>query len=611
MELFSKLKKTIKLYPKTFLLLTFLIVWAACSYVFYLRFPNNLQFPNFFAEDGEIFTQNILDKGFLGALLTPFNGYFIFGIYILTGIGFIISEVFFGNSFISLPAAFAVTSYLFLGLCCALPILLARKYLRVAYLIPVAFVIALLPMPTVDYVTIGTIGNLKFAFAFIAFLLVIYRINLPRTSRKFILIDALLLLCAFTTIGAYFVLPFLLLTDGTKVKQLFLKSNRKETFKRTNIALWSMLGLAVGSIIQLVYILINGIPKFPNYLAEPYQIGKTIEVIFARPFLYPIVADGYHQLTNLAVVLIFLILIVATFVFAQKKNRPIYFMGAFLIATITILFISNRTGVTVHYNDYLTSGFDNFFYAQNFIAVIVLALLLSDLSRYAKKFALGIFVAVLAIIAASYIHENNSYAPNEFMQYNIGSIYEQADQKCKDTSKDPVTFSIYPFTFLGMVTERSNLCEGTSSKYPSRAQTYGLQVSDPQAVLNVGPGESTFTQTFVADSNKLEAIALYLSTYYKDEVNNYTISVMDSACATVIRSVKVSGSMNDNSYHTFSFASIPDSQSKTYCFSIKPNANTSQPLALQLSEPDIYKEGNLRIGNDISDKDVVFQVLYQ
>src|SRR3990167_8581423 len=51
--------------------------------IFYYRFPNNFSAPNFYAEDGYIFGDTIIKNGFWQALLTTFNGYYIWGVYML------------------------------------------------------------------------------------------------------------------------------------------------------------------------------------------------------------------------------------------------------------------------------------------------------------------------------------------------------------------------------------------------------------------------------------------------------------------------------------------------------------------------------------------------
>ena len=152
----------------------FIIFSLIGAFIFFMRFPNNFYEPNFYAEDGSIFLLNIERYGFMGALLTTFNGYYVFGMYLLEGIGYVINLLTFGH-FIDLARSFAITSYLFLGAVCALPILLFKNKWGFLTTFLVFILSVFIPMPGYDYAIIGTIGNLKFIFVYLAFLLMIYR----------------------------------------------------------------------------------------------------------------------------------------------------------------------------------------------------------------------------------------------------------------------------------------------------------------------------------------------------------------------------------------------------------------------------------------------------
>lgn len=600
---------------KTFsLILVFLAVWVTASIIFYLRFQNNLIYPNFFAEDGQHFVQNIINDSFISATFTPFNGYLITGVYLLTGTGFIVNALFFGAHFIFLPASLAIVSYGFFGLCAALPVLLLRRYLKVPYLIFIALLISLLPLPAVDYAILGTIGNVKFAFAYIAFLLVLYRITLPRTAKRIFLIDALLAICALTTLGAYFALPFILLSDGLKVnlKKVFSATTWKPLFKRSNVALWSGLALVAIAVGQILYILINGLPELPNYLNEPYQPAKTIEIFLGRAYLYPIIALIYDHLSDLIVVALFIAMVVATALFGKKEHRPIYILGYAMILAISLLFVANRTGVSVHFINYSTTAFDNFFYTQNFIFIVMLGFLLSDIISRLKgrwMWLIPIIAAGALLIPMSYLRENNALAPNDFMQYQNGSIYEQSEELCK-SSADPITFSVYPFVFLTMDVSRDDFCGANISQYTSMIQDFGLTPTEPLETLNIGPGDATFTQTFTADTDNLSGLAVYLSTYYVKTVNHYNLNLYESDCTTQLRQVAMPIQVKDNAYRLVSFAPIENSKNKTYCFSIAPTPDAQQKLALQLSQPNILTTGDLLVNATSNQRDVVFQAIY-
>src|SRR6266576_6505487 len=85
------------------LIIVFIIVWVLAAIIFYWRFPNNLAYPNFYAEDGSILGRNILQHGFLSAPMTTFNGYYIWGLYLIESVGFILNNLFYHGQLIDLP----------------------------------------------------------------------------------------------------------------------------------------------------------------------------------------------------------------------------------------------------------------------------------------------------------------------------------------------------------------------------------------------------------------------------------------------------------------------------------------------------------------------------
>lgn len=611
MEYYRSLQKLIRRHPNRFLFIVFVATWLIASLIFFFRFPNNFIFPNFFAEDGQHFVKNIMDKGFLGGLFTAFNGYFIFGIYILTGLGFLVNAIFFGNEFVNLPGSLAIVSYGFLGLCAALPVLLLRKYMSLSYGLALALLIALLPFPSFDYGTFGVIGNLKFAFNFIAVLLILYRITLPKDSLKIIAVDAILLIGAYTTAGVYLILPFIILSDGLQIYRKKVFKNLKKLFTRQNISLWSGLALLILCSLQILFVVINGVPKFPGYLDEPYKWASTIEVFVARSYLFPYVSALYHHLTDIIVIALLAASIVIAWRFGNKQHRKIYIIGFISILTTSIVFVINRTGTAFYYDHYATSGFDNFFYAQNFIALMLGILILSDIAKntaWVRNYYIPL-IAILALAACS-IRANITYAPNDFMQYKIGTIGQQAKSLCSDPSKQSLTFSVYPFEFLTMTEPRSIICTPSLEKSQSLIQDLGTNTKEATSI-NINPGNGVFTQTFTANRNNLSALSIYLGTYYKPVLNQYDLQLMDETCRTVIRQMPMPRYVRDNALRMVEFKPITDSKDKTYCFTIRPTTMAAQPLAVRLSADNAYAGGQLQINGFDSPKDVVFFLLYK
>jgi len=591
------------------LIILFLFVWTVATCIFYHRFPQNYRYPNFFAEDGDHFTANIMGKGFIGALLTPFNGYFIFGIYILTELGFLLNSLLHHGQFADLPASYALVSYAFFGLCAALPVLLLHSYVRLPYLLALALLIALLPMPSFDYGTIGTIGNLKFAFVYISFLLVLYRLRLPKNAKRIFIVDFVLAIGMFTTAGCYIALPFILFSPNMlpNIREWKKKQGWLSLLTRDNYALWSFIALGVIAATQVLYVAIHGTPTLPGYLDQPYQWHKTIEVFIARPYLYPFVAGIYHHLRGVFVLAISAVALFLLLRYGTKGNRFLYIFGITTIFFTTAVFIYNRTGVSFHYDHYQTSGFDNFYYTQNFIALTLGVVLLADLAKKWRTIAYAGVPIIILLVVLNMNYTNHSYAPNDFMQYQISPLKTQLKTLCqKDTPN--VMFSIYPFTFLHMTVPHDTACTVTVSTTGPTIVNYGLYTKSDK-ILALQDSNSQFQQTFTAEAADLHAIALYVSTYYQSRIRGYQLRLMDADCRQVIKSANLPHDARDNAYLT-----IPLNAhllaGKQYCFSVYSTTSPAPRLALQFAQPVNDARVRLIVNGQPSVRNITFEAVY-
>jgi hypothetical protein len=189
--------------------LAWLAIILLAASIFALRFPSVFHGTNFYAEDATEFVNRIYQEGYLSALGQPFNGYLVLVQYALAAVAVGIQQIF-GLPLYVLPNIIAVLSCLMLGAIVALPFVLFRRELGVSLSLLVVLFGAFVPLHSSDYAVIGTIGNLKFAFLYAAFLLVLFRIHHPRERTKTYITDVLLLLCIFTNPATVLVMPFVL-----------------------------------------------------------------------------------------------------------------------------------------------------------------------------------------------------------------------------------------------------------------------------------------------------------------------------------------------------------------------------------------------------------------
>jgi hypothetical protein len=311
-------------------------------------------------------------------------------------------------------------------------------------------------------------------------------------------------------------------------------------------------------------------------------------------------------MNDFLVLALFILTLVTIWFFGAKHRRWTYVLLISSILTTTLVFVVNRTGVSVHYNHYAGSGLDNFFYTQNYIFVLLGAFLLSDLTkRFAvlKKFYVSVIVVV--VVVAGSLRVNHVYARNDFMQYQ-GPLKQQVLKPCQNGNKD-ITFSVYPFTFLTMTEPRQVVCTAAVYNEGPPIEDFGLRPSD---AIAIGPGSPAVSQTFVASQDNLDGIAIYLSTYYQERLNGYHLWIKDASCSTELRLIALPHAVKDNAYATLTFESLSNSRDKRYCFMVTPDTNSSPKLALQLSREGIYDAGVLSVNGRPQSQDIVFQLLY-
>jgi hypothetical protein len=440
----------------------FLILALAASVIFYVRFPNNFQMANFYAEDGRDFALNIYRYGLLQALLTKFNGYFVWGMYLLSGLGYLVNQLFYGGDFTQLPKAMSLVSYLFLGSTVALPTLLFWRELRLVGLAGLVVLSALVPLPGYDYAIIGTIGNLKWAFLYIAFLLVLFRFRNPNSPLKVIAwVDLGLLICAYTNATVYFLIPIALIPYLTIMVQ-------KRGTGQANLlkipAVGSLALLCSLLLPQVVIVMVGGLPSMPGYLDSPYRPESTIEIFVARTLLFGFLYAIYHYLSNLVVLLSLLVVTGVIWRFGGRQNWATYMIGLYAALVGTLLFVVNRPGVSEYYGQYTSSGPDIFFYPQNLIIYFVVIWFLVGLSKHWRKTwarvaAIVVPVCLLAVPA----NKAGSWGRNNFMAEGAGTFAGNAVEACATSKGNEVPVQLYPVDIetWEVKFERKLICESS------------------------------------------------------------------------------------------------------------------------------------------------------
>ncbi len=584
--------------------LRYLLILALASYLFYRRFPNNYQHPNFYAEDGQVFARNIINNGFLKAIGTTFNGYYIWGLYILEKIGMVINFIFFHNEFANLARSFAIVSYMFLGFITTLPILLFKNYFRLMAISLIVLLGLFVAMPNYDYAIIGTIGNLKFAFIYLAFLLLVYRHLMPEGSKMVYLVDFGLLICANTNITVYPMILFSLLRYIPKLKG-------KEFYKRlfSDRSFQSLLVLGVILLPQLYIVKAHGVPVLKGYLDSGYIQNRTIEIFLSRSYLFGFLSPINKSLNNVVVIILMAALIGFGWFYAGRY-RKIFIFGIISVFLASLLFVVKRTGVSSLFSGYKDGGPDQFFYPQNWIFGFVVSLVVVEIVNKLKLVSLRILIygSIFGFIIFGLAPKASSYGSNDSMNQNVGTIYAVGQKDC-NSKQSFFNLTIYPTTNIHYDgVSRKKLCTNSVVNYRPNVVGFGL-LPDNNHYIQIS--EVNIFQTFISPINNLSGISVYFSTFTHTIHTPYNLILYRANCSVKLAETSIPiNNLNDNAFYTVRIASIAHSANVKYCFSIKPEGSNPDPLALQLSKPDIYLQGDTINNNHITNRDIVFSLYY-
>lgn len=413
-----------------------LCVWLICTFLFAIRYLPAFQQANFYAEDGTVFIQSVYDEGNFGALIQPFNGYLVVGQSLLASFA-VALQTLLGLQLYELPLVIAVLSCLLMGLVFSLPFLLYRKEMGVLFAALASILGALMPMPGSDYAIVGTIGNTKFMFLYVAFLFILYRNLHYKNSIRVVISDSVLLLCVLTNVSVILLLPFALwpyrqeIFASIRIKRLSLLAKR---YFVSLMALYAIAGLYV------VTALMKGIPALPGYLDSSYKPVATLKILYrvtlyAWTFPMANVVRGWMVLS----VLSFLIWLA----WRNKRNRFNVVFGLWSILASTALFVVNRPGISDFYVKFQYKTTDQFFYAQGLIFVFVTILIIRIYYKKNSPVHRSLLAIILSIFVACTVPLSSSFGRNVMIYKQIGTAETNIIQACSSAG-DTIPLVIYP-----------------------------------------------------------------------------------------------------------------------------------------------------------------------
>jgi hypothetical protein len=394
------------------------------------RNPVYLLFPNFYAEDGTVFFKDSYSHGFL-SLFETFNGYPILGIRVISLLGTSISLFPFFHNLVLVAIMFSLLSYIFWALLAFLTVRELKHFVENSWAYLGGFLVLLMPLSGWNYAILGTLGNLKFGFLYLAFLLMVERLHRNNWTRsnKFIF-----LICVLTNPTSAVFLPF------------FYLSRKESVISKSAIDyLFGILTTIVGVLIYVNsrnYIL----PK--EYVSGNWTFWDFTQVVIGRTFIFPISSSLYSEKYLLFFILSFLLTLMA-FIKLPPLIRLLIFSSFLCAVSISIFVLFSRQGLIVFYSPPTNAGPPQFFYAQNMIVAFCFVILANSVT---KMFFKGwVFEKITpALVLFLFIWGNymgigfGGIGPSSDWQKSFGSIGRNTSEACKISSGNSVEIEIIP-----------------------------------------------------------------------------------------------------------------------------------------------------------------------
>ncbi len=422
----------------------FLVCFATSFLIFFFRNPDPFINPVFYTEDGRDYVGRILSQGFWSALFHARPDYFVFGNILLTEIALLVNNLFYSSGILYLPQTIAIVSYLFYAFVATLPILLFADRIKTSYLIALALISTFFPLHSSDFEVLGRISNVGYAFIYIAFLLIAYRLFCVSNFRLTIAVDLLILICASTNPVVYLIFPVIYIPY---LKRYFIDRVPLNHILK-NYSFLSALVIGTIVLLQIGTIMTTG--SGLNSMDVPFDFSNAIEMLIARSMLYPVIYSIYSRMNDLLVILLFAIIIIGFIRLRNKNNYGLYIFGFYSLVTITLSAARFRPVLSSALNNYSTTWPDRYYYGQNLLVTFLIILLFNDISNQIKLPSIrkALLVGILVIFLAD-LQKISTYGQPASVLREIGNFEQTlvAALKEKETlniNDEFIELPIYP-----------------------------------------------------------------------------------------------------------------------------------------------------------------------
>lgn len=338
----------------------------------YVRNPDTFNNPVMYAEDGT-WTALALRHGWWSAWLYSRTDYFVFFNTLVLFLSSVLSEGVSGNPLNWLPQAIGIVSFSFLSLLATLSYATVRNASTTLYGVVAFFAVLLVPLGGSQNEVLGRALQLGFYMPLLAIQLLYWRSKQPKLPML-LLIDALLVLCVATN-------PVVLALCFGCMGLDFLRDRHLRRTLLRNVSL----------LIPLMVFMCFLLPRMGGQggVKAEFVSANLVEVLIARPLLYPLLFPWYSGLSDVLSIVLFILLValvVVAFIRAKGTDAGmLILLLSFALITYTVATVAMRPGLTSFISGYRSTFPDRYFMGPNLLMLVLFVMSAGQLIRTRGK----------------------------------------------------------------------------------------------------------------------------------------------------------------------------------------------------------------------------------
>lgn len=439
----------------------------------YVRNPDTFNNPVMYAEDGT-WTALALRGSWLDALLYSRTDYFVFFNTLVLFLGSMLSQLVSGNPLVWLPQSIAIFSFSFLAALATFTYATVRNA-STTLLGGLAFLgVLLLPLGGSQNEILGRSLQLGFYMPLLAIQLLYWRSKQPALP-VLLLLDVLLVLCVATN-------PVVLALCFGCMGIDFLRDRHLGRVLRRHLSL----------LIPLLAFMCVLLPRMGGQggVKAEFVSANLIEVLIARPLLYPLLFPWYSALSDVVSIALFLLLLVfvamAYFRSREPDAKTLILFLSFALFTYTIATVAMRPGLTSFISGYRSTFPDRYFMGPNLLMLVLFVLAAGQWCcgrGKVRKVGVGVLGGLVLIYIASpgKIFE---WSASKFpIQRELG-FTEQLCQSVPVSGTGNVTVQIYPLPAWKMVVPANVVDKRGCPRLVDPSEGYQATVTGEQIQVN-------------------------------------------------------------------------------------------------------------------------------